>query len=182
MQIYGTRGFEIPASSQSLLPPVSNLFNPYSRATLEATSLKQKPEAPILFTTFSGSHGLFKALTVPLGFLKWLSGKESACQGRKMQMWIQSLGQEDTLEEEMAAHSSIPTGRIPWAEEPGGLQSMGSQRLRHDWATMHAHKHSFSNKPTNQPLHVLFLLCGIPFFGFIQVNVTHSSSLSCHFL
>ena len=40
---------------------------------------------------------------------------------------VQSLGQEDPLEKEMATHSSILAWRIPWAEEPGGLQSMGSQ-------------------------------------------------------
>ena len=45
---------------------------------------------------------------------------------------IQSLSQEDPLEEEMATHSSILAGIIPWTEESGGLQSMGSQRLRHD--------------------------------------------------
>ena len=45
---------------------------------------------------------------------------------------VQSLGQEDTLEKEMATHSSILARRIPWMEEPGGLQSMGSQRVRHD--------------------------------------------------
>ena len=42
-------------------------------------------------------------------------------------MWVQPLGQEGPLEEAMAAHSSILAWRIPWAEEPGGLQSMGSQ-------------------------------------------------------
>ena len=42
------------------------------------------------------------------------------------------LGQEDPLEEEMATHSSILAYRIPWTEEPGGLQSIGSQRVRHD--------------------------------------------------
>ena len=40
--------------------------------------------------------------------------------------WVQSLGQEDPLEEDMATHSSILVWRIPWTEEPGGLQSMGS--------------------------------------------------------
>ena len=44
--------------------------------------------------------------------------------------WIQSLGQEDTLEEEMATHSSILAWKIPWTEEPGGLQSMGFQIVR----------------------------------------------------
>ena len=42
-------------------------------------------------------------------------------------MWVQSLGQEDPLEEEMATHSSILAWEIPWTEEPGGLQSMGQQ-------------------------------------------------------
>jgi len=46
--------------------------------------------------------------------------------------WIQSLGREDPLEKEMATHSGIPAWRIPWTEEPGGLQTMGSQRLRHN--------------------------------------------------
>ena len=45
---------------------------------------------------------------------------------------VPSLGQEDSLEEEMATHSSILTWRIPWTEEPGGLQSTGSQRIGHD--------------------------------------------------
>ena len=44
---------------------------------------------------------------------------------------VQSLGQEDPLEKEMVAQSSILAWRIPWTEEPGGLQSMGSQRVSH---------------------------------------------------
>ena len=47
-------------------------------------------------------------------------------------MQIQSLGQEDPLEKEMATHSSIIVWKISWTEEPGGLQSMGSQRVGHD--------------------------------------------------
>ena len=46
--------------------------------------------------------------------------------------WVQSLGQEETLAKEMATHSSILAWRIPSTEEPGGLQFMGSQRVRHD--------------------------------------------------
>ena len=49
--------------------------------------------------------------------------------------WVWSLGQEDPLEKEMATHSSVLAWRIPWMEEPGGLQSTGSQRVGHDWAT-----------------------------------------------
>ena len=46
-------------------------------------------------------------------------------------MWVQSLGQEDSLQKEMASHSSILAWEIPWIEEPGGLQSTGLQRVRH---------------------------------------------------
>ena len=46
--------------------------------------------------------------------------------------WVRSLGQEDPLEKEMATHSSTLAWRIPWMEEPSGLQSTGSQRVGHD--------------------------------------------------
>ena len=49
--------------------------------------------------------------------------------------WFQSLGREDLLEKEMAPHSSILAWKIPWMEEPGRLQSMGSLRVGHDWVT-----------------------------------------------
>ena len=47
-------------------------------------------------------------------------------------MWVQSLGQEDSLEEVMETHSSILAWEIPWTEEPGRQQSTGSQRVGHD--------------------------------------------------
>ena len=47
-------------------------------------------------------------------------------------MWVQSLGREDPLEEEMATYSSVLAWKIPWRENPGGLQSLESQRLGHD--------------------------------------------------
>ena len=56
--------------------------------------------------------------------------------------WVQSLGQKDSLEKEMASHSSILAWRIPRTEEPGGLQSMGSQRVKHDWVTKHGCSHT----------------------------------------
>ena len=64
-----------------------------------------------------------------LSFPGGSDGKESACNVGDR---VQSLGQEDPLEKEMATHSSIPAWRISWTEEPGGLQSIGSQRVRHD--------------------------------------------------
>ena len=54
------------------------------------------------------------------------------CLPTMQEVWVQSLGQEDLLEKEMATHSSILAWKIPWMEEPGGLQSMGLQRVRHD--------------------------------------------------
>ena len=59
----------------------------------------------------------------------WLSGEESACCAGTQ---VGSLDQEYPPEKEMATHSSVPAWEIPWTEEPGGLQSMGSQRVRHD--------------------------------------------------
>ena len=53
-----------------------------------------------------------------------------------IEMWVWSLGWEDPLEKEMATHSSILAWRIPWTEGPGGLPSIGSQRVRHDWSNL----------------------------------------------
>ena len=57
----------------------------------------------------------------------------------KQETGVQSLGQEAPLEEEMASHSSIFAWEIPWTEEPDGLQSMRSQRIRHDLVTKPPH-------------------------------------------
>ena len=67
---------------------------------------------------------------------------------------IQSLGQEDPLEEGMATHSSILAWGIPWTEEPGGPQSMGSQRIEHYWET-----NTFTFKPPL--LHEIAIKCKI---------------------
>ena len=80
-------------------------------------------------TFVRGQHGQ--------GLPRWLSGKESACNVETQETQVHFLGQEDPLEEEMAIHSSILAWKIPWTEEPGGLQSLGLQRVRHDLATEH---------------------------------------------
>ena len=70
------------------------------------------------------------------GFPGGARGKEP-CQCRKLkERQAPTLGQEDPLEEGMATHSSILAWRIPWREEPGGLQSMKSQRAGHDWINL----------------------------------------------
>ena len=70
-----------------------------------------------------------KGLDLEHNIPRWLSGKEYAYNAGD---GVRSLGQEDLLKKEMAAHSSIIAREIPWTEEPGGLQSMGSQRVGHD--------------------------------------------------
>ena len=57
------------------------------------------------------------------------------CLPAMRETWVRSLGWEDPLEKEMATHSSTLAWRIPWTGEPGGLQSTGLQRVRHDCAT-----------------------------------------------
>ena len=88
--------------------------------------------------------------------------------------WVWFLGREDPLEKEMATHSSTLAWRIPWREEPGRLQSMGSQRVGHDWATsLH-----FTS------LHILFLaflvmlLSVIALHDCIHVGKEHRNSRS----
>ena len=76
-------------------------------------------------------HGL--GLLLPWGFPGGARGEEPACRCRRFkEMWVQSLGWEDPLEEGTATHSSILAWRIPWIEEAGRLQSMESQRVGHD--------------------------------------------------
>ena len=88
---------------------------------------------------------------ISLGVPWWLRGKESACSAGD----AGSL--EDSLEESMATHASILAWRIPWTEEPGGLQSMGSQRVGHNWSD---------------------LACIVQYF----IDVATTSSLSIHLL
>ena len=95
-------------------------------------------------------------------FLTFFSsgGKASACNAGDLGS---ILGQEDPLEKEMATHSSILAWRIPWIEEPGRLQSMGSQKVGHDWVT------SLHFISTTQTYHTVFCtnilqyLCTKPF-------------------
>ena len=66
-----------------------------------------------------------------MGFLDDSDGKKSVAV---WEIQVQSLGQEDSLEKEMATHSSILAWKIPWTEEPGRIRSMESQIVWHDWA------------------------------------------------
>ena len=75
-----------------------------------------------LSTKFSSNHDIFSSLVAQT--VKNLSAVQETR--------VQSLSWEDSLEKGMATHSSILAWRIPWTEEPGRLQSMGSKRVRHD--------------------------------------------------
>ena len=82
------------------------------------------------------SKELYKHLYLQVGLPSGASGKEPACQCRRCKRrGIRSLGWEDPLEKGVVTHSSILVWRISWTEEPGRLQSMGSQRVGHDWVT-----------------------------------------------
>ena len=71
-------------------------------------------------------------------FHRWIASQVAQMVKHLPAVWeicVWSPGWEDALEKEMATHSSTPAWKIPWMEEPGRLQSMGLQRVRHDWAT-----------------------------------------------
>ena len=83
-----------------------------------------------------------------LAFPGGTNGKELARQCREAsEMRVWNVGQEDPLEEGMATHSSILAWRTPWAEEPGRLQSMGSQRVRHNWESLACKQAEKSTEP-----------------------------------
>ena len=98
-----------------------NLFVQSSLVFSFITHNKAKFPTIIIANIYIGTYRL------PL----WLSGKGSTCNQKSQETQFQSLGREDPLEKEMATQSSILAWRIPWTEEPGGLQSIGSQRVGH---------------------------------------------------
>ena len=122
-EFYHDRGFSI------LGAPQRGRANKLMRTLLEAfPEMLQKPEWTFWSTHYDerGSPGGSVLTNLP-------AMKET---------WVRSLGWEDPLEEEMATHFNILAWRIPWTEEPGGLQSQGSQRVRHNWATKQQNKYN----------------------------------------
>ena len=85
-----------------------------------------------------------------MGFLGGSACKEPVAM---QEMWVQSLGQEDPLEEGMATHSRILARKIPWTEEPGGLWSMGLE------VTEHQHHLSVFSDPNMHNFHILISVC-----------------------
>ena len=90
--------------------------------------------------------------------------------------WVRSLGKEDLLEEKMATHSYILAWGIPWTEEPGGLWSMGSRRVGHDWMTEHAGMQpawcfiSFISRVQPSVILILYFVSIAPLFKSLDPN------------
>ena len=105
-------------------------------------------------------------------------------------MWVQPLGQEDPLERGMVTHSSILAWRITWTEEPGGLQSTGSHRVRHNWSNLACTRMTFLsiNKIGMTLWELKFYLLEYSFFfphsllEFIQVFVHYFKNIFMHIL
>ena len=87
--------------------------------------------------------------------------------------WVWSLGREDPLEKEMVTHSGTLAWRIPWREEPGGLQSMGSQRVGHNWATSLTHSNWAKSSDLSKELIALLrpVWCTHQFLGVFWATV-----------
>ena len=124
----------ITHSSVLLLSSVNHYFydialNPLSSRLLLSISFSSFSE--VLSCSFDWN--IFLCLLVLTDFLFVSMLQETG---------VRSLGWEDPLEEGMATHSGILAWRIPWTEEPGGLQSIGSQRVEHEWVT-NTHAHSY---------------------------------------
>ena len=103
----------------------------------------------------------------------WLSGPESACQCTRQRVW--SLYQEDPLEEEMATHSSILAWEVSWTEEPGKLQSMGLQRVRHDLVTQKQHKSVIN---LDNPCSIFYIISSLEFKSEILNRICWTQKLA----
>ena len=95
-------------------------------------------------------------------------GEEPTCQCRRhrQEMWVQSLGREDPLEEEGATQSGVLAWKIPCAEEPAGLQSMRSQRVHvHTHTPVHTRAHTHSTSPSLLCIQIRLSLPSVPLSG-----------------
>ena len=122
-------------------PPPGDLANPGIEPrspTLQEDSLPSEPPGKPNFWVYENHQRLEACLSSFIFVNLCYIGLASLVAQRvkhlpaMQETWVPSLGQEDPLEKEMATHSSILAWRIPWTEEPGRLQSRGSQRVRHN--------------------------------------------------
>ena len=112
------------SSGESAADPETESSSPYmrcgARPSVQAASSASNQVLASLFKRCRHCHWKLKL------------AQRLKCLPAMRETWVRSLGREDPLEKEMAPHSSILAWRIPWMEEPGGLQSTGSQRVGHD--------------------------------------------------
>ena len=104
------------------------------RLNLKAIFCHSAALFPRFFISARGPFSFLNRASVCQRFIS-LVAQTVKCLPIMQETWVQSLGQEDPLEKEMATHSSTLAWKIPWMEEPGTLQSMGSRSVRQDWAT-----------------------------------------------
>ena len=83
----------------------------------------------VIIVSYEQDRGMFDR-----GFPSGLAVRNPPAVQETQEIWIWPLGWEDPLEEKMATHYSILAWKIPWTKKPGRLQSIGSQRVRHNWA------------------------------------------------
>ena len=93
------------------------------------------------------------------------------------ELQVQSLGWKDPTGKKMTAHSSILAGIIPWTEEPGGLQSMGSPRVGHDWAAKHKIQTDFDTLCIQGPVMATQTLLRCPFRSELPLCLTAGTEL-----
>ena len=123
------------------MPFINWPWNPVCSVTALYSSQKglvihKKVLPSSFFPVFSANRSLLRKLFFLLCLLESSLVAQTVKRLPAMrETWVWSLGREDPLEKEMATHSSILSWKIPWTGEPGRLQSMGPQRVGHDWAT-----------------------------------------------
>ena len=155
-EVRGEGGQPSSARSQGLLASPFDVLclwskslqsgHPYPAISSLAPAVYQREESPLVITSLRESEKSETEKEITKTRREWESKNSRRCRELECEPeshwhldltpWVGKI----PLEEGMATHSSIPAQRISWTEEPGGLQSMGSQRLRHDWSdNMHAH-------------------------------------------
>ena len=120
------KSYPTPSDPMDYSPPGSSIHGIFQARVLEWVAIAFSIYIYI-FYTYIGKY---------MGFPSGSVVKNLPAMQEPQETQVQSLGQEDPLEEGTATHSSILAWKIPWTEKPGGLQSTGSQRVGHDWINL----------------------------------------------
>ena len=139
--LFTSGGQSIEASASTSVLPM-NIQGGFPFGLTSLISLLSKGLSKVFSSTTIGKHQFFGAwpsLRSTSHIYTFLVAQMVKCLSTMQETRVRSLGWEDPLEKEMAFHSSTIAWKIPWTEEPGRLQSMGLQRVGHDWETSHSH-------------------------------------------